>query len=284
MKFAYAICGAALLASAAAAEAETAALPATTSGPPGEAALAPRLIRAHSNLHIEYTDYSKLYGDRAVLTADSRLGIGSPTRFTFSLSQGQRRAPDHKSRATRAEAGVGHDWTDRLTTHTSVSLATNGSVFAKKRLSQDVSYEVAKGLVGTVGGEYSSYGNRNTVTNWSAGGAYYVPGAMVSYRFNLYDSNRFGHSHAHLASVRVKDPGGSGSTRLWVGRGTSLYEVDLPGNPTGRFTSVALMRSQPIGGGVALEIGLNRAWYDTPTGSYRGTGLVTGLSFSGAPF
>jgi YaiO family outer membrane protein len=284
MNFTFAICGAALLSSASAATAETAALPASASSPVAKAAVAPRLTRSHSNLRIEYTDYSKLYGDRAVLTADSRLGIGGPTRFTFSLSQGQRRAPDRRSRATRAEAGIGHDWTDRLTTHTSVSLATNGSVFAKKRVSQDVSYEVAKGLVGTVGGEYSSYGNRNTVTNWSAGGAYYVPGAMVSYRFNLYDSNRFGRSHAHLTSVRVKDPGGSGSTRLWVGRGTSLYEVDLPGNPTGKFTSVALMRSQPIGGGVALDIGLNRSWYDTPTGSYRGTGLVTGLSFSGAPF
>jgi YaiO family outer membrane protein len=276
MKSTFAICGAALLVAAAGASAESAAVPAS--------APAKRLTRNHSNLRIEYTDYSKLYGDRAVLTADSRLGIGGATRFTFSLSEGQRRAPDHKSRATRAEAGVGHDWTDRLTTHTSVSLATNGSVFAKRQFSQDVSYELAKGLVGTIGGEHSSYGNSHNVTNWSAGGAYYLSGAMVSYRFNLYDSNRFGHSHAHLASVRVKDPGGSGSTRLWLGHGTSLYEVDMPGNPKGKFTSVALMRSQPIGGGIALDIGVNRGWYDTPTGSYRGTGVVAGLSFSGAPF
>lgn len=280
MKSTYAICGAALLASAAAASAESAAVPAS----PTKRALAQRLTQSHSNLHIEYTDYSKLYGDRAVLTADSRLGIGGATRFTFSLSEGQRRAPDHNRRASRAEAGVDHDWTDRLTTHSSVSLATNGSVFAKRQFSQDISYKLTKGLVGTVGGEYSSYGNGHNVTNWSAGGAYYVPGAMVSYRFNLYDSNRFGRSHAHLVSVRVKDPGGTGSTRLWLGHGTSLYEVDMPGNPTGKFTSVALMRSQPIGGGVALDIGVNRAWYDTPTGSYRGMGVVTGLSFSGAPF
>jgi YaiO family outer membrane protein len=284
MKFAYAIGGAALLASAAASAADTAALPASASAPGTKTALAPRLTRSHSNLRIEYTDYSKLYGDRAVLTADSRLGIGGPTRFTFSLSEGQRRAPGHKARATRAEAGVDHDWTDRLTTRTSVGLATNGSVFAKRRLSQDVSYELGGGLVGQVGGQYSSYGNGHNVTNWSAGGSYYLPGAMVSYRFNLYDSNRFGHSHAHLASVRVKDPGGSGSTRLWLGHGTSLYQVDLPGNPNGKFTSVALMRSQPIGGGVALDIGMNRSWYDTPTGRYRGTGVVAGLSFSGAPF
>jgi YaiO family outer membrane protein len=278
MKSIYAICGAALLVSAAGASAENANVPASGSAP------AKRLTRSQSNLRLEYTDYSKLYGDRAVLTADSRLGIGGPTRFTFSLSEGQRRAPDHKVRATRAEAGIGHDWTDRLTTHSSVSLATNGSVFAKRQFSQDVSYELGKGLIATAGGEYSSYGNSHNVTNWSAGAAYYVPGAMVSYRFNLYDSNRFGHSHAHLASVRVKDPDGSGSTRLWLGHGTSLYEVDMPGNPKGKFTSAALMRSQPIGGGVAIDIGINRSWYDTPTGSYRGTGVVTGLSFSGAPF
>jgi YaiO family outer membrane protein len=235
-------------------------------------------------LRIEYTDYSKLYGDRAVLTADWKPGVGGPTRYLFSLSEGQRRASDSRSRATRAEAEVAHDWTGRLTTRTAVSLATNGKVFAKTRFSQDVSYELARGLVGTIGGQYSSYGDRNNVTSWSAGGSYYVPGAMVSYRFNLYDSNRFGHSHAHLASVRIKDPGGSGSTRLWLGHGTSLYEVDIPGNPTGKFTSVALMRSQPIGGGVALDVGINRAWYDTPAGNYRGLGLVTGLNFSGAPF
>jgi YaiO family outer membrane protein len=282
MKYAYLVCGAALFASASAAGAEAVAAPPSVVAP--KSPVAKRLTRANSNLRIEYTDYSKLYGDRTVLTADSRLGIGGPTRFTFSLSEGQRRAADHEMRATRAEAGVGHDWTDRLTTHTSVSLATNGSVFAKRQVSQDVSYDLGKGLVGSIGGEYSSYGNGHNVTNWSAGGAYYLPGAMVSYRFNLYDSNRFGHSRAHLASVRVKDPGGTGSTRLWLGHGTSLYEVDMPGNPKGKFTSVALMRSQPIGGGVALDIGINRAWYDTPTGSYRGTGVVAGLSFSGAPF
>ena len=198
MNFAHAFCGATLFASAAAAGAEAPATPLSGAHVP-----APRIARAHSNLRIEYTDYSKLYGDRAVLTADLRLGIGGPTQFTFSLSKGQRRGPNQKSRATRAEAEFGHDWTDRLTTHTSASLATNGDVFAKRQFSQDVSYELAKGLLGTVGGEYSSYGNRNNVTNWSAGGAYYVPGAMLSYRFNLYDSNRFGRSHAHLASLRV---------------------------------------------------------------------------------
>ena len=122
------------------------------------------------------------------------------------------------------------------------------------------------------------------MATWSAGAAYYMRGATLSYRYSLIASNRFGRSHAHLASFRLKDPGGSGSTQLWAGHGTSLYEVDLPRLANGRFTSIALQRSQPIGGGVALDIGVNRAWHGTPTGKYRGTGLVAGLSFADWPF
>jgi YaiO family outer membrane protein len=271
MTFAQTFCGAALLAS-------TAAGAAAPSSPPKPKA--PALARMNSSVRLEYTDFSKLYGDRAVLTADSRVGIGQSTRFSLSLSEGQRRGSAVRSRGTQGAVSIDHDWSDRLSSRTTAALASNGAVFAKIQFGQDISYKIAGGLVGTIGGKYSSYGNRNDVATWSAGAAYYLRGATFSYRYSLLASSRFGRSQAHLASVRVKDPGGSGSTQLWAGHGTSLYEVDLPRAANGRFTSIALQRSQPIGGGVALEAGVNRAWYETPTGKYRGTGVVAGFSFS----
>lgn len=231
-------------------------------------------------MRLEYTDFSKLYGDRAVVTADSRLGVGQATRLTVGVSEGQRRAAGTTARGTQGAIAITHDWSDRLSTHTSASLGTNGAVFAKRLIGQDVSYKIASGLVGTVGGKYADYGHGNGVTTWSAGAAYYMRGATLSYRYSLLASRHFGRSGNHLASLRIGDPGGSGSTQLWVGHGSSLYEVNLPNTPNGRFTSLAVQRSQPIGGGVTLNLGVNRAWYRTPAGRYTGTGLIAGLSFS----
>jgi YaiO family outer membrane protein len=275
MNFPQIFCGAALCASAGAAGAATPSFP--SSSKPLAAS------RATSSIRLEYTDFSKLYGDRAVMTATSILGTGQTTRFSFSLSEGQRRGGGATSRATGGAVAVDHDWSHRLSTRTAAFLANNGAVFAQRQLSQDISYKLTDRLVGTIGGRFSSYGNRNDVATWSAGAAYYLPGATISYRYSLLASRRFGRSNAHLASLRIKDPGGNGATQLWIGHGTSLFEVNLPRSATGRFTSVAVQRSQPIGGGVSLTLGADRAWYRTPTGAYRGTGLVAGLSFSNWP-
>lgn len=281
MTFAHVMGGAALLASTAA----TAAGPASSPATPKLPAMAPRsaLAGANSSIRLEYTDFSSLYGNRAILTADSKLGTGHSTRFSFSLSGGTRRTAGSTIRGAQFAAGVDRDWSDRLSTRTSVSLASNGSIFARAQLAQDISYELGSGLVATVGGKYASYRNRTNVTTWSAGAAYYLRQASLTYRFSLIDSNRLGRSQAHLASFRLKDAGGTGSTQLWVGHGSSLYEVGLPRSGPGRFTSVALQRSQPIGPGVAVNVGINRSWYRTPTANYRGTGALLGLSFSNAP-
>jgi YaiO family outer membrane protein len=277
MTFAQTVCGAALLVSAAAGAAAPES-PARA-GNQRLAGIGP----AKASVRLEYTDFSKLYGDRTVLTMDSRLGIGRYTRLTFSASEGQRRVAAARSRGAQGAASVDHDWSDRLSTHTSLGVATNGAIFAKWLVGQDVSYKITDSLVGTAGARYSSYGNGNEVATWSVGAAYYLPGLTFNYRYSLLASRKFGRSQAHLASLRLNDRGGSGSTQLWVGHGTSLYEVDLPRSANGRFTSVALQRSQPISGGVHLTLGVNRAWYKTPSANYRGTGFIAGLSFSKLP-
>jgi YaiO family outer membrane protein len=273
MTFAQAICGAALLASAAAA---SAASPSNSNAADRTSGIVP----VSASVRLEYTDFTKLYGDRTVLTADSRLGAGRSTRVHVGVSTGVRRVPGVTIHGTQARAAVTHDWSDRLTSHTYGGLASNGSIFAKSEIGQDLSYELGGGFVVKAGGKYATYGNHTDVTTWSAGAAYYTRGATFSYRFSLIDSNRFGQSNAHLASVRVKDGRGSGYTQLWLGHGSSLYEADLPRSPAGKFTSVAVKRSQPIGGGFSVDVGANQAWYRTPNGNYRGTGAVAGLSFS----
>jgi YaiO family outer membrane protein len=277
------ICSAALFASTASGAAAPASPGSTKGGIPGSSRI-PALGPIATSVRLEYTDFSKLYGDRAVLTADSKLGVGKATRFSFSLSEGQRRGGETRARGSSGAFAVDHDWSDRLSTRTSAGVATNGAIFAKRLFSQDVSYKFGSGVVGTVGGKYANYGNGNGVATWSAGIAYYMRGATLSYRYSLLASERFGRSGAHLASLRLKDPGGSGSTQIWAGHGSSLYAVELPHSPNGRFTSLALQRSQPIGGGITFNVGANRAWYKTPAGAYRGTGLIAGLSFSRLPF
>jgi len=272
MNFGQMICGAALCASATVAGAAAPSLPSSSKGPSA--------IRATSSIRLEYIDFTKLYGDRAVLTANSVLGTGNTTRVTISLSEGQRRGGGLTTRATGGTVAIDHDWSSRLSSRTSAGVATNGAVFAKYQFAQDISYKVTDRLVGTIGGKFASYGGRNDVATWSAGAAYYLPGVTVSYRYSLLASRNLGRSSSHLASLRVKDPGGSGATQLWVGHGSSLFDVNLPNAANGRFTSIALQRSQPIGGGVSLTFGADHAWYRTPTGSYRGTGLVAGLSFA----
>jgi YaiO family outer membrane protein len=239
---------------------------------------------ADSSVRIEYTDFSKLYGDRVVATAETRLRADRATRVTVGLSEGQRSAGGTRTRATLGAVAVDHDWSGRLSTHTAASAATNGAVFAKWLIGQDISYKLAPGLVATAGGRYADYGHGNGVATWSAGAAYYMRGASISYRYSLLASTHFGRSGYHLASLRLADPAGRGATQLWVAHGTSLYEVNLPNTPNGRFTSIAVLRSQPVRGGVALNLGVNQAWYKTPAGSYTGTGVVAGLSFSNWPF
>jgi YaiO family outer membrane protein len=230
-------------------------------------------------LRVDYTDFSKLFGDRVIASGESSFGVSKETQLALNVSSGRRRAGGNSIEATSVAGSIDHDWTDRLSSHTSIGLATTGSIFARRQFIQDFSYRFGGGFSATLGGKFADYGSNNRVTTWSAGAGYYFRGGSFSYRFSLLDSNRLGVSHAHLASLRLSDPAGSGSTQLWLGRGSSLYDVSAsPTAAKGNFTSVALLRRQPIASGVSLNVGVNRTWYDTPNGSYRGTGATVGLT------
>jgi YaiO family outer membrane protein len=236
-------------------------------------------------LNVEHTSYSAGRGSRTISTVDAVAAMAEDTKLYLSLSGGERRVAGDRVRSARVSGTLRHDWSSRLSTNVSAAVATNGQIFARGEFAGDVSYKLTDGIAATVGGKYASYLGGDHVTSWSAGLGYYGRGFSATYKYSLIDSHLLGRSHAHLASVRLKDPGGSASTQLWFGQGTSLYDVvPLQSVKAGDFTSLSLRREQPIGGGINLNFGLNRSWYRTPTGKYHGTGLIAGISVANPLF
>jgi YaiO family outer membrane protein len=231
------------------------------------------------NLNVDHTSYSAGRGTRTISTVDAVAAMAEDTKLYLSLSGGERRVAGDRIRAARVSGTLRHNWSSRLSTNVSASLATNGQIFARNEFAGDVSYKLTDSIVATAGGKYASYLGGDHVTSWSGGLGYYGRGLSATYRYSLLDSHLLGRSHAHLASFRLKDPGGSGATQLWLGQGSSLYDlVPQQSVKAGHFKSVTLRREQPVAGGVKLNLGLNRTWYRTPTGNYRGTGLLAGVS------
>jgi YaiO family outer membrane protein len=236
-------------------------------------------VAAPLNLNVDHTSYTGGRGTRTISTADAVARMSEDTKLYLIFSGGERRAAGNRSRSVRIGGTLRHDWTSRLSTNVSAAAASNGQIFARNEFAGDVSYKVTNAIVATAGGKYASYLGGDHVTSWSGGIGYYGRGFTATYKYSLLDSRLLGQSHAHLASFRLKDPGGSGATQLWLGQGSSLYDiVPQQSARAGKFKSVTLRREQPVAGGVKLNVGLNRTWYRTPTGNYRGTGLLAGVS------
>jgi len=243
------------------------------------AATTPALSATPLGFNTEHTAYSGGRGSRSVGTFDAVLRMSQDTKVILAFGGGQRRVQGNDTRALRASATLSHDWSSRLSTRTSLELASNGELFAHSVFGQDVSYRLTRSVTATAGGKYSSWAGGDHVTAWSAGASYYLPGLSASYRYSLLDSSKLGGSHTHLASLRISDPHGSGSTQLWAGAGSSLYDVNPQlTDKTGSFRSITVRREQPIGHGVSVSAGLGRSWFKAPTGNYRATSLLFGIN------
>ncbi len=240
-------------------------------------AAAPNLAKIAASVEGEYLSYSGPFGSRRIVNAQTRIDAGDTT-FSLGLSQGSRKAGDNKFNATRVTAGVSHDWSSRLSTRTSASIASDKPVFVTRELIQDVSYKPLPETVLTVGGRYARYWGGVEALSWSLGAAQYFGGGMISYRFSSFDVRHVGHTTAHQVNLKVQDP--YGSNQLWLGHGSALHDaIWLPIAEKGNFTSVEYRRVQPIGGGVGLMVGVNRIWYTTDSTKYHGTGARVGLTF-----
>lgn len=245
--------------------------------PASEKASGPSLAKIAAMVEGEYLSYSGPFGSRRIVNAQSRVDTGDTT-LSLGISQGTRNTDDDKFNATRVTVGVAHDWTPRLSTRTLASISSNQPVFVNRELVQEVSYKPLSQTVLTVGGRYARYWGGVEALSWSLGASQYFGGGMFSYRFTRFDVHNIGQTIAHLASVKLQDP--YGSNQLWVGHGSALHDAIWLATPEkGNYTSFEYRRIQPIGGGVGLMVGVNRAWYNADSNKHRSTGVRAGLTF-----
>jgi YaiO family outer membrane protein len=226
----------------------------------------------------EYLSYSDTYGSRRIVNANTTMGWAK-TDLSLTLSQGQRKAGGDNFKGTRLRATLVHKWTERLSTRTTAGIASDKPIFVTRELVQEASYKPMPQTVLTVGGRYSRYFGGVDAISWSVGAAQYFRGGMMGYRYSSYDVQHIGHTSGHLVNLKVSDR--FGSNQLWLGHGTALHDAIWLASPEkGKFTSVELRRVQPIGGGVSVMIGANKAWYDTGSTKFDSKGVRLGLTFA----
>lgn len=245
------------------------------------AAPLPDLQKIAASVDGEYLSYSGPFGSRRVVNAQTRIDTGN-TVLSLGLSHGSRKAGDDRFKASRVTAAVAHDWSSRVSTRTSASIASNQPVFVTRELLQDISYKATPTTVLTVGGRYARYWGGVDAVSWSLGAAQYFRGGMVSYRFSSFDVHNLGHSTGHLLAAKLNDP--YGSNQLWLGHGTALHDAIWLATPEkGNYNNVEYRRVQPVGGGVGLMVGVNRIWYKADSAKFHGTGVRIGLTFEHKP-
>jgi YaiO family outer membrane protein len=248
---------------------------------PAHATPLPDLQKIAASVDGEYLSYSGTFGSRRVVNAQTRIDTGN-TVLSLGLSQGSRKAGGNKFDASRVTVAVAHDWSSRLSTRTSASLASNQPVFVTRELLQDISYKATPTTVLTVGGRYARYWGGVDAVSWSLGAAQYFRGGMVSYRFSAFDVHHLGHSTGHLLTAKLNDP--YGSNQLWLGHGTALHDAIWLATPEkGKYDNIEYRRVQPLGGGVGLMAGVNRIWYEADSAKFHGTGFRVGLTFEHEP-
>jgi YaiO family outer membrane protein len=234
-------------------------------------------------LSAQYTTFTDGFGSRRQTSAEYSADFGR-TSITLNATQARRKFATESFSAVEVSGTVFHDWSDKLYTRTHVALSSDKPVFASRQLATDLNLKLIPSTVLTVGGKYARYHGNRDVYSWSAGGTWYFGDGSVAYRFTLSDVDKLGKSHSHLATIRLKDPRGSGLTQLWLASGTSLHEQEvLLSGDKGSFKSIALQRVQPIAGPIALNLTLGRAWYDTGSTDYQGTTASIGLALKGWP-
>ena len=248
--------------------------------PPTPARIAPPATGTKITLSNEITDFSGPFGKRRETTLESSFDLGRTT-LVLSGSHATRKFEGESFKGLQLGAIAFHDWTDRFSSRTTVTLADKSPAFARTELAHDISYKLIPNALLTVGGKYARYDGNVDVKSLFAGGSLYFRGGFATYRLGVHDVDNRGHQFSHLASFRLKDPKGSGQSQLWLAAGTALQEQEvLAAGRKGKYRGFHLQRVQPIAGPVALSFGLGRTWYDTPASNYHGTKATVGITLT----
>lgn len=221
------------------------------------------------NAGYEYINYSGDHGKRNLSFIELRNKL-EDGNTVFNLSYGERDYGGGRSwDSVRARATVWYKWNKWLSSRTSLAVAENTPVFARKDFQQDVSLKILPDTIFTVGYRYANYFEDIDVNAWSGGVAWYVGSFIASWRYTHYDTQEIGGSYSHLLSVRMNDKNSSGYTQLWLGRGNGAYTYDwAPDTKKGTIKSVNLKRTQPLNEYITLGLSAGKQWYKTPVDKY----------------
>lgn len=224
--------------------------------------------------HAEYTDGMGERNEGSVLASND---FGDAT-VVVEGKVGERKYPTQTFKGEAISADVYYDWNDTLSTRTFLSFGSNDPVFTRRILGQEVMIKPVKNLVLTAGFTDREYFGNVDATTYSGGPTWYFDGGFVKYTFTHYAIQDRENTHSHLATVRLNDGEGEGYTQAWLGGGTSVqeYEFVVP-NTKGDVVGVAVRRVQPINSALALTLGADYQWFDTPILEYKRWGLTGGL-------
>ncbi|HAX5097621.1 TPA: YaiO family outer membrane beta-barrel protein [Escherichia coli] len=229
----------------------------------------------------EYTDYSGGYGKRNVTNMELNNKVYNGALIA-GFATGERRFDNGKSfHGNKGKVTLYYNWLPSFYTRTGVSFADDSPVFARREVFNDLNFKIIKGGVFTVGGRHATYFEDNEVNSWNIGSSIYAGSLMLRYQYTRYYNAGPGQSYSHVASLRIKDEKGNGSTQLWFGGGTGAYTYDwMPESRAGKLYSLSLKRVQPLRKDLNINVSVGKQWFDTPVSSYSGVMGMFGLVYS----
>jgi YaiO family outer membrane protein len=172
-------------------------------------------------------------------------------------------------------------WSSGISTRTHLFVSEDKPVFAQLDVAQDVTAKVLQNTTVTAGGRYAQFFGGRDVWFLSAGVRYYFPIGSVAYRLSHVDPEGQRSFLAHLVNVSLKDPGGKGETRLWLGAGeASMTEGQVDENFRAKNLGAAIQRIQPLTGSLALTLLAGVSSYEVPSGNITSTKFGIGLTTS----
>lgn len=207
----------------------------------------------------ENQHYGKGRGDVNTASLEYKIDLGA-TAITLNPTAAVRGVPGPDIGTIGAGLGIWHDWTPSLSTRTSLAVAGNDGILPFLDVTQDVSVEVAKTVIATIGGRYARFQGRDVLFA-SAGARKYFSRGSVSYRLTHVEPARAKNFFAHLVNVSLNDEAGRGKTSLWLSYGGNA-DARTPIDPafSGHDWGVTIQRVQPVSRRFAL---ISRAGYES---------------------
>jgi YaiO family outer membrane protein len=231
-------------------------------------------------MEAETEDFSHDWGSRRLVRLEYQF-VAPDTTVVASPTVGTRKVNTTKDTALGGGLTVYHKWSPEISTRTHLFLSEDEPVFARLEVAQEVTVRALQNTTLSAGGRYAQFFGGRDVWFFSGGARYYFPGGSIAYRLSHVDPTGHRSFFAHLANVSLKDPGGKGETRLWLGTGeaaltTGQVEEDFRANDFG----AALQRVQPLTGPLAVTVLAGISSYERADRNITSTRLGIGLTTS----